>query len=65
MIVSAQNNRVTIAQNKLCSVLHTQWVKTFLDCAQLLCHMLARFGVLDLPGTVDISLYSYINYLGR
>ena len=64
MIVSAQNNRVTIAQNKLCSVLHTQRVKTFLDCAQLWCHILTHFGVLVLPGTVDISLFSNINYLG-
>ena len=40
MIVSAQNNRVTIVQNKLCSVLHTQWDKTFLGCAQLWYHML-------------------------
>ena len=63
MIVSAQNNRVTIAQNKLCSVLHTQWVKTFLDCAKLLCNMLALLGVLFLPGTVDISLFYNINDL--
>ena len=60
MIVSAQNNRVTIAQNKLCSVLHTQRVKTFLDCAQLWCHILTHFGVLVLPGTVDKTLAFFL-----